>query len=164
MYQPKTHGFSVQGSSPASPATGSPVLRLLRNFGAGLVGLVAALLAIAAVTAAGGALIPPLASVDASDWKSINAHIREYSFAQLMVPFCAHAAGPLVGAYFGALIAASHKLVVAFSIGALFLIAGSYMVYLISSSPLWFSALDLCVAYLPMSWLGWRLATASKRA
>ena len=67
-------------------------------------------------------------------------------------------------AYFGALIAASHKLGVAFSIGALFLIAGSYMVYLISSSPLWFSALDLCVAYLPMSWLGWRLATASKRA
>lgn len=109
-------------------------------------------------------MLPPPVGVDPNDIASINAHIREYSFAQLMVPFCAHAAGSLVGAYFGALIAASHKLVVAFSIGALFLIAGCYMVYLISSSPLWFSALDLCVAYLPMSWLGWRLATASKRA
>jgi hypothetical protein len=32
------------------------------------------------------------------------------------------------------------------------------MVVLLPETPLWFVALDLVVAYIPMGWLGWKLA------
>jgi hypothetical protein len=44
------------------------------------------------------------------------------------------------------------------AIGVLFLTGGISMVVLLPEAPLWFVALDLVVAYIPMGWLGWKLA------
>ncbi len=116
-----------------------------------------------AILFGGGALLPPPEGVDVNNIESINAHIHEYSVLQLMVPFAAHAAGTLLAAFLAARFAPAGKLVVALVIGGLFLAAGISAVIMISNSPLWFSGLDLIVAYIPMALLGWRLALATRR-
>ena len=107
---------------------------------------------------AGAKLLPPPSGVDVNDVASIDAHIGEYSVAQLLSPFLAHALGTLAGALVAALVAPQARLRVAFAIGALFLAGGIMAVRMIPSAPLWFDALDLVVAYLPMAFLGARLA------
>jgi hypothetical protein len=63
----------------------------------------------------------------------------------------------LAGAILAAKVAATHKLIIAVVIGLAFLAGGTIMV-LSLPSPIWFNALDLIVAYLPMSYLGYKLA------
>ncbi len=72
-------------------------------------------------------------------------------------PFLAHALGTLVGAFVAAKIASSHRMKMALVIGGLFLLGGIMMVVSVGG-PIWFSVADLLVAYLPMSYLGGRLA------
>jgi hypothetical protein len=77
------------------------------------------------------------------------------------MPFLAHALGTLVGAVAAYLIAATYKARFAYAIGAIFLcggIAASVMI----PAPVWFIALDLLAAYLPMAWLGIQLAARIK--
>lgn len=107
---------------------------------------------------AGAKLLPPPSGVDVNDVASIDAHIGEYSVLQLLSPFLAHALGTLAGALVAALLAPQSRLRVALAIGALFLAGGIMAVRMIPSAPLWFDALDLVVAYLPMAFLGARLA------
>lgn len=72
-------------------------------------------------------------------------------------PFVAHALPSLVGGAIAALIAAARKITIALLVGALHLLGGIVAAFLIPA-PAWFTALDLMVAYLPMAWLGGRLA------
>lgn len=106
----------------------------------------------------GAAVLPPPDGVDVNNIESINAHIGEYSFAQLMSPFIAHAMGTLVGALVAATIARSCRFALAMVIGVLYLAGGTMAVKMISNSPIWFSTLDLVVAYIPMAFLGWWIA------
>ena len=105
----------------------------------------------------GASLLPPPAGVDVNDVASINAHIGEYSIAQLLSPFLAHALGTLAGAFVAAKLAASRKMALAMVIGGVNLLGGIMAVQMIPSAPLWFDVLDLGFAYLPMAWLGGRL-------
>ncbi|PKP15710.1 MAG: hypothetical protein CVU07_09270, partial [Bacteroidetes bacterium HGW-Bacteroidetes-23] len=73
-------------------------------------------------------------------------------------PFLAHALGTLVGAFLAAKIAANHKMKFAYGIGFFFLLGGIANVFLLPS-PTWFTLLDLIGAYLPMAFLGGKLAT-----
>ena len=107
---------------------------------------------------AGSKLLPPPSGVDANDAASIDAHIGEYSVAQLLSPFLAHALGTLAGALVAALVAPESRLRVALTVGLLFLAGGIMAVSMIPSAPLWFDALDLVVAYVPMALLGARIA------
>lgn len=107
---------------------------------------------------AGAELLPPPAGVDVNDVASIDAHIAEYSVAQLLTPFFAHALGTFVGALVAALVAPQSRLRVALAVGVLFLVGGIMAVSMIPSAPLWFDALDLVVAYVPMALLGARFA------
>lgn len=108
----------------------------------------------------GAKLLPPPAGVDVNDAASINAHLHEYSVAQLLVPFFAHALGTLVGAFVAVKINArfGRALPAACAVGGVFCAGGIAAVQMIPAAPLWFDVLDLVVAYLPMAWLGWRLA------
>ena len=77
------------------------------------------------------------------------------------MPFLAHAVGTFVGALAGSVLAASHRSIVAYAIGTVFLgggIAASFMI----PAPTWFIVLDLAAAYLPMAWLGLTLADRLK--
>jgi hypothetical protein len=71
-------------------------------------------------------------------------------------PFFAHALGTLVGAFLTSIIAATHKMLLALSIGILFLIGGIMMVMQLPS-PMWFNLLDLIGAYIPMAYIGAKL-------
>ena len=75
----------------------------------------------------------------------------------LMLPFAAHALGTLTGAYLVAKFAASHWKQLAFGMGLLFLMLGAAAAVMIEA-PMWFNALDLSLAYIPMGLLGWVLA------
>jgi len=108
----------------------------------------------------GSKLMPNPPGVDVNDPASINAHIHEYSVLQLLVPFLAHALGTLAGAFLAARFnrGTGLGLLAALVVGALFLFGGISMVMVIPNAPLWFDALDLVLAYLPMAFLGARLA------
>ncbi|MFZ9689257.1 MAG: hypothetical protein ACO3DS_05410 [Phycisphaerales bacterium] len=109
---------------------------------------------------AGTALIPPPAGVNHQNIESINASIAQYSAAQLMVPFAAHAVGALLGGAIAWAIARGRTagMVSAIVVGALFLAGGVTMVVTLPNTPAWFAAMDLIGAYLPMAWLGTRIA------
>jgi hypothetical protein len=82
----------------------------------------------------------------------------DWDLMHFATPFLAHALGTLAGAAVASFIAASYKKIFALIIGAVFLAGGITMVFIIPA-PVWFITLDLVVAYLPMGWLGWFLAT-----
>lgn len=140
------------------PSTAAGAVRLLLGI---VLGAVLGAMANMGVLAAASALIPPPTGVDANDPASINAQIGDYSVPQLLVPFFAHAIGTLVGAFVAAKLNGSvgRGLRAAMVLGLLYLTGGAYMVSIIPASPLWFDALDLGVAYLPMAYLGFKLAT-----
>jgi hypothetical protein len=134
----------------------------LRNVGAVVLGILLGGTVNMAIVYAGGALMPPPPGVDVSDPASINAHLGEYSVAQLLAPFVAHAAGTLVGAVAAARLSAGRPLVAALAVGGIFLLGGIAAVRMMPATPTWFAVLDLGVAYLPMGWLGARIAARGR--
>jgi hypothetical protein len=101
--------------------------------------------------------------VDVTSAESLSKAMQLFEPRHFVMPFLAHALGTLAGAYVAYLIAASHKLPIAFVIGTVFLcggIAASFMI----PAPAWFIALDLLAAYLPMAWLGGRLGARLEHA
>jgi hypothetical protein len=137
---------------------------ILRNVLAVIAGLILGGAVNMTLIMLGGKLMPPPPGVDVNDINSINAHIGEYSVMQLMTPFVAHALGTLVGAFVVSKLAASRQLTLAMVIGGFNLLGGIMAVRMIPNAPLWFDALDLVVAYLPMAWLGYKLAYRTPRS
>ena len=130
---------------------------ILRNVLAVLAGLVLGAIVNMGLIVLGSSLVPPPPGVDVNDLESINANIRDYAPIQFLTPFLAHALGVLAGAMLTAKLAASQSLFMALIVGAFFLAGGTMAVLMIPKTPIWFSTLDLVVAYLPMAWLGYRL-------
>ena len=84
----------------------------------------------------------------------MNANMWEIKY--FLFPFLAHAMGTLSGAFIAAKFSASYHMVFAICIGIFFLLGGISMVF-IMPAPVWFIVADLSLAYIPMSWLGWKL-------
>ena len=108
-----------------------------------------------------GSVIPPPEGVDPANMESLKENIHLFEAKHFIFPFLAHALGTLAGAFLAARIAASHQFSFALGIGTLFLLGGITNAYLLPA-PTWFIALDLLLAYLPMGWLGSRLAAGSE--
>jgi len=108
-----------------------------------------------------GDIIPPPNGADTTTMEGLKASMHLFEFKHFIFPFLAHALGTFVGAYLAARIAATYKMVFALIIGFLFLGGGITNVYLLPS-PLWFSITDLTLAYIPMAYLGARLAMNHK--
>lgn len=103
--------------------------------------------------------LPPGAEVDTME--GVRAAMQQFTPQNFIVPFVAHAGGTLVGAFAAAIIAATHKFKIAMAIGILFLLGGIVAgIYL--QAPLWYNAIDFLFAYIPMAWLGAKLAGASR--
>lgn len=103
-------------------------------------------------------LVPPPAGVDVSSTESMKAGIHLFEPRHFVMPFLAHALGTLAGALAAYLIAASHKALMAYLIGVVFL-CGGIAASLMIPAPAWFIALDLLAAYLPMAWLAIQIGT-----
>lgn len=107
-------------------------------------------------------VIQPPPGADVSTMEGLSASMPLFEPRHFLMPFLAHALGTLAGAWLAALLAASHKMGLALGIGVLFLAGGIGAVVMIPA-PLWFEITDLLLAYIPMAWLGGRLAIRKDR-
>lgn len=106
----------------------------------------------------GSAVIPAPAGVDVTSVESLQASLHLFEPKHYLFPFLAHAGGTLVGAMLAAWVAVTRKCTMAFVVGGFFMLGGIANAFLLPA-PVWFLALDLLVAYLPMAALGgWLVA------
>jgi hypothetical protein len=133
--------------------------RSLRNALAVVAGFVAANLVIMVVTMSSGYVVAPPAGADMNSAEGLRAAMPRMTPLHFLMPFLAHALGALTGGLVAARAAASHRMNMALVLGGIFFVIGVVMVKLVGG-PLWFIALDLVVAYVPMAWLGGKLGLA----
>lgn len=107
-----------------------------------------------------GSIIPAPNGVDATTMEGLKETIHLFEPKHFLFPFLAHAIGTLVGAIIASKFSATKQKSMALFVGFVFLIGGSINVYLLPS-PIWFNAVDLIGAYIPMALIGWKL-TGSK--
>ncbi|MGB0983508.1 MAG: hypothetical protein ACPG19_05675 [Saprospiraceae bacterium] len=132
----------------------SPVVR---NVLAVLAGVAVGTIVNMGIIQLSGSIIPPPEGIDPSDMESIKANAHLLEAKHFIFPFLAHAMGTLIGAYTAVRFAANNHKNLALGIGGWFLLGGIAAVFLIGG-PLWFTVLDLGLAYIPMGLLGWMLA------
>ncbi len=130
---------------------------MLRNLLAVLAGVFVGGLVNMGLITVGPLIIPPPAGVDMTTAEGLQAGIALLEPRHFVFPFLAHALGTLVGAALTARLAVSHHARLALVIGVVFLVGGIMAATMIPA-PSWFIALDLIAAYIPMAWLGGRLA------
>ena len=131
----------------------SPVLR---NILAVVAGVVVGSIVNMGLIGISGSAIPPPAGADVTTTEGLKASMHLFEPKHFVFPFLAHALGTLAGATVAACLAATRKFQLAMTIGVVFLLGGIAAVMMLPS-PLWFNALDLVAAYIPMAWIGWRL-------
>ena len=125
----------------------------LRVFLAVLVGLVAGSVVNMGLVTIGPLVIPPPAGADVTTAEGLKASLHLFEGRHFVFPFLAHALGTLAGAVVAGLLAPAKSVVPAYVVGAIFLLGGIGNVAMLPA-PVWFSALDLILAYVPMAWLG----------
>jgi len=130
---------------------------ILRNVLAVVLGIVACFVAKFMIIAIGGSIIPPPEGVNMNDLESIKANANLFQAKHFVTPFLEHSLGSLFGGLVAALVAANRKIIFALVIGGLHLLGGIIAAAVIPA-PMWFIALDLVVAYLPMAYLGGLIA------
>lgn len=96
--------------------------------------------------------------INPSDIESIKNGIHLFEPKHFLAPFLAHTIGTLIGAFIAAKYGTSKKMILAMIVGGLFLLGGISNSYSIPA-PMWFNALDLVFAYIPMAYLGCKLGT-----
>jgi len=104
-----------------------------------------------------GHKIFPIQGVDTSDMEALAIIMPTLEFEYFIFPFFAHAIGTLVGAAIAGIVASSHKMKFSLVIGGLFLIGGIMVNYMLPG-PTWFTIADILLAYIPMAWLGGKIA------
>lgn len=134
---------------------------IVRNILAVIIGLVVGSIANMLLVQLGHQLFPLPGGLNPQTEEGFKEAFKFYEPKHFIMPFLAHALGTLIGAYLAAKIAANKKMIFAFLIGGFFLVGGIMMIRMVPS-PIWFTVLDLVVAYLPMAFLGAILAGATK--
>lgn len=104
-----------------------------------------------------GNVIPPPVGADVTTMEGLKASLHLFEARHFVFPFLAHALGTLVGAFVAGLVAGGRSAIPAYVVGGLFLLGGIANVIMLPA-PVWFSAVDLILAYLPFAWLGQALA------
>ncbi|MBP8066125.1 MAG: hypothetical protein KAY31_01470 [Flavobacterium sp.] len=104
-----------------------------------------------------GKVIPPPDGADVTTLEGLKTSIHLFEPKHFVFPFLAHALGTLTGAFVAAKLAATHKMRIALGIGVLFLLGGIANCFMLPA-PVWFMAVDVIVAYIPMGYLGGKLA------
>jgi hypothetical protein len=104
-----------------------------------------------------GSKVFPIKGIDPDDMEAYAEIMPSLGSKHFIFPFLAHALGTLVGAAIAYLIATNHKMKFAFAIGVLFLLGGIAINYMLPG-PIWFKATDILLAYIPMAWLGGKIA------
>lgn len=135
---------------------------IVRNILAVLAGLIVGNLVNMGIVNMSGAFIPFPEGTDVNTIDGIKASFHLFEPKHFVFPFLAHALGTLAGAFVAARSAATNNKLIALGIGVFFLIGGIAMNLFMLPSPMWFTTLDLVVAYIPMGYLGWKLTGSRK--
>lgn len=134
---------------------------MVRNILAVVIGIVVGSIVNMGLISVGHLIIPLPEGVDVSSMERLAETVHLFGPKDYIVPFLAHSLGPLVGTLVAMLIAVSHKWKIAIGMGLFFLLGGIVANVLIPA-PLWYKALDLIFAYIPMSLLGAKIGGAGK--
>ncbi len=135
---------------------------VVRNILAVIAGIVGGSLVNMSIIMISGSVIPPPEGSDVTTTEGLTVAMPLFQPKHFIMPLLAHSLGTFVGAFLVALIAASYKTKLAIIIGLFFLAGGIYTVFMLPS-PVWFSIVDLTLAYLPMAYLGGKLGMKGNR-
>ncbi len=135
---------------------------ILLNISAVILGLIIGGFVNMSIINISGSIIPPPNGIDVTTEEGLKTAMQFFEPKHFLFPFLAHAFGTLVGAFITALIAKTYRKTLALVIGLAYLIGGIMMINLVPS-PLWFSITDLVLAYIPMAFLGYKIAIKLKK-
>jgi hypothetical protein len=130
---------------------------IVRNILALITGLVVGGIVNMGLIMVSGIIVPPPEGADVTTMEGLQEAMHLFQPKHFVMPFLAHALGTLVGAFVAATVAAKEQMKWAFPVGLFFLLGGVSNVVMLPA-PLWFNILDLIVAYLPMAYIGAKLA------
>ncbi|MFO1062422.1 MAG: hypothetical protein U0892_00930 [Pirellulales bacterium] len=105
----------------------------------------------------GMSVFPLPEGTDVTSMDSVRAAMGTLPPQNFLFPLAGHALGTLVGAFLAAKLAIGNRAFPALAIGGLFLLGGIAMI-LNCGGPIWFATADLLLSYIPMAWLGKKLA------
>ena len=97
---------------------------------------------------------PPQASSPAEVWQE---YIGTLEPIHMLAPLMAHWSGAFFGGFIMALLSMQAKMKHSLIISGIVMVAGIMNAIQLPGQPLWFITLDIA-GYLPMGWLGWKLA------
>jgi len=135
---------------------------IIRNILGVIAGCFVGMIVNFAILKLGNGIVPPPDGVDPNDINSMKANIHLYEMKHFLVPFLAHAGMALFGGFIAARIAASYQMVMALIVGLFSLFGGMAMVMMLPEAPTWFKASDILLAYLPMAFLGGKIAGGNR--
>ena len=99
----------------------------------------------------------PIEGLDPNDMEALAAIMPTLEPKYFVFPFLAHALGTLLGGLIATLISKNKALRMSLIVGCIFLLGGIAVSFMLPA-PVWFIILDLLVAYIPMAWIGSKLA------
>jgi hypothetical protein len=134
---------------------------IAKNVLAAILGFVVGSLVNMALINIGPYVVPLPAGADVSTMEGLRDSMKLFTPVNFVFPFLAHALGTLSGAFVAAKLAASHHMKFAIGIGVAFLIGGVAAASMFGG-PVWFKAVDLLLAYIPMGLLGGFLGCGKK--
>ena len=133
------------------------VVRLVVAFVAGFV--IGSLVNMALIMVS-GKVIPPPSGADVTTTEGLKASLHLFEPRHFVFPFLAHSVGTFVGALVATLLTPGRTPGPAYAVGVAFLLGGIAAAFMLPA-PLWFTVLDLLLAYLPMAWLAHRVGSRS---
>lgn len=104
-----------------------------------------------------GHYLMPVEGLDTQNMDSLATIFPTLEPKYFIFPFLGHAIGTLIGACIAGIIA-TKKMRAALIVGILFFLGG-VAVNIMITGPIWFVAIDILLAYIPMALLGGVIAT-----
>jgi len=130
---------------------------IARNALALIIGIIIGSVVNMAFVQLGPLIIPLPDGADVSTMEGVKKSMDLFQPANFLFPFLAHAVGTLTGAFITAKFAFSHRKKFGMAVSGFFLVGGITAAIMIGG-PGWFNAADLILAYIPMGWLGVKMA------
>ena len=132
-------------------------MKKFRNVLAVIAGLVIGSVVNMALIMVSGKIIPLPEGVNNKTAEGLAAGMHLMEPKHFIFPFLAHALGTFVGAWVATKLSFPKNIIGPMVVGIMFLIGGISMVIQLPQSPMWFNCVDLILAYIPMTYLGYVL-------
>lgn len=130
---------------------------ILRNVLAIIGGFATGMIVIMVMHSLLAKVVPLPEGIDFEDPESFKRNIHLFTSTDFILATVVHALGTLAAAFVAAKIVLNNKMMFGIVMGVFFLVFG-VMNAMELGAPTWATAMDLLLAYIPMGWLGAKLA------